>query len=107
MTRLSARSVAGARKELLAFVLLYNLVRRVTVAAAARQGVAPDRVSFADAAAWLLWSDPGAELPDLKLNPLREGRPSQPRLIKRARKRYGQLNAKRATLLKPAGEARL
>ena len=45
---LSSKTVAGARKELLAFVILYNLVRQVIATAAIQQDVAPDRISFTD-----------------------------------------------------------
>src|SRR5581483_11593918 len=54
--RTAARDVRGVRKELLAFVVLYNLVRQVMAAAAQRQGEEPDRISFVDALRWLLWS---------------------------------------------------
>ena len=39
----------GVLKELAVFVIVYNLVRRVITAAAARQRVAVGRVSFMDA----------------------------------------------------------
>ena len=41
----------GVWKELLVFVIVYNLVRRVMLEAARRQGVEPERISFADCAA--------------------------------------------------------
>ena len=59
----------GVQKEILAFVVLYNLIRQVMLRAAQRQGVDVDRISFADAARWLLWSEPGAELIDLWSTP--------------------------------------
>ena len=59
---ISARTATGVRKEILAFVLLYNLVRRVMQQAAIAQGVSADRVSFIDALRWLLWSAPGQPL---------------------------------------------
>jgi hypothetical protein len=104
--RLSARTVAGVRKELLAWVLLYNLVRRAMLQAARQQHVAADRISFTDAVSWLLWSSPGDPLPRLCLNPRRR-RSSHPRMLKNARKRYTQLNRPRERLTKPPCTAKL
>jgi hypothetical protein len=106
MKLLSSRSLEGVAKEVLAFVLLYNLVRQVMLKAAAKQNVEADRISFSDARIWLLWSSPGEELAKLKINPRRK-RPTQPRAVKQARKRYTQLNQSRAQLLKPPCEAKL
>lgn len=100
MRKLSAKTLAGVRKELLAFVLLYNLVRRIMVAAAQKQGVTPDRISFIDAARWLLWSSPGEALPTLVVNSKRR-RPTEPRMVKRGRYRYARLNRPRALLRRP------
>src|SRR5262249_46372072 len=49
MEVLKSRTAEGVRKEILLFGLAYNLVRRVMRAAADRQGVAVDRISFVDA----------------------------------------------------------
>jgi hypothetical protein len=49
MDVLHCETVNGVLKELTVFALVYNLVRSVMVAAAERQGVAVDRISFADA----------------------------------------------------------
>ena len=46
---LHCETVQGVRKELTVFALVYNLVRAVMCVAAERQGVAVDRISFADA----------------------------------------------------------
>lgn len=101
-----AKDVPGVQKEVLAFAVLYNLVRQVMLRAAHRQGVDVDRVSFADAARWLLWSEPGAELVDLVVNPKRK-RDTQPRMLKHGRRKYSRLNKPRALLTKPACEAKL
>lgn len=101
-----SQSVAGVQKEVLAFAVLYNLVRQVMLAAAQRQGVDVDRISFADAARWLLWSEPGAELIDLVVNPKRQ-RDTQPRMLKHGRRKYPRLNKPRARLTKPPCEAKL
>ena len=49
MDVLHSKTVAGVLKELTMFALVYNLVRTVTHAAAVRQEVPVDRISFADA----------------------------------------------------------
>jgi len=49
MDVLHCETVDGVLKELTVFALVYNLVRAVMHAAAARQEVAVDRISFADA----------------------------------------------------------
>jgi len=106
MGRPRAKDVAGVRKEVLMFVLLYNLVRQVMLQAAKRQQVEPQRLSFSDVTTWLLWSEPGEALPDFKINPKRS-RPTQPRAIKQARKRWPQLRQDRASLCKPRCHAKL
>lgn len=103
---LRARSVEGVRKEVLAFVLLYNLIRRVTQQAAAQQGTTADRISFTDALRWLLWSSPGDALPKLKVNRVRK-RPAPQRKVKRGRHRFPQLNTPRSQSSKPPCQARL
>ena len=49
MDVLHCETVDGVLKELTLFALVYNLVRAVMCTAAERQGVAVDRISFADA----------------------------------------------------------
>lgn len=102
----AARDVEGVQKELLAFVVLYNLVRQVMLTAATRQGVEADRISFVDALRWLLWSEPGEPLIDLIVNPKRS-RDTQPRMLKHGRRKYARLNKPRHRLTKPASEAKL
>lgn len=97
MHRLRSRTAAGVRKEIAAFVLLYNLVRRVMGRAAAAQGAEPDRVSFTDAARWLLWSAAGDPLPRLVVNP-RRVRPAEPRVLKHGRHKYPLMNRPREAL---------
>lgn len=106
MKMISAKTVAGVQKEVLTFILLHNLVRKVMYEAAARQGVPPDRISFIDAARWLLFSAPGTPLPELVVNP-RRTRPSQPRKLKNARHRFPQLKQRRAELCKPPCVAKI
>jgi hypothetical protein len=87
MDVLHCTTVAGVLKELTMFVIVYNLVRRVMVAAAARQKVQPDRISFIDAWRWLQQAKPNATLPDLVVNPERLGR-YEPRVRKRRPKEF-------------------
>ena len=87
----------GVMKELLMFVVAYNLVRRVMVEAAQRQQAEPNRVSFIDALRWLRHAAPGEALPRLKVNPGRPGR-VEPRARKRRPKKYRLLNRPRAVL---------
>jgi hypothetical protein len=94
MHALRCRTVGGVQKELAAFRLVYNLVRVVILEAAARQAVAPDRVSFADALRWARHARPGDEMPTLLVNPRRKGR-VEPRAVKRRPKVYDRLSAPR------------
>jgi hypothetical protein len=97
MDILKSRTADGVRKEILVFGLAYNLVRRVMRAAADRQGVAVDRVSFVDALRWLRQSKPGEALPDLVVYPERPGR-FDPRVKKRRPKEYPRMTQPRAEL---------
>ena len=87
----------GVWKEMLVFVLVYNLVRRVMLEAAHRQEVDPERISFADAWRWLREARRGEELPQLRVNPRRPGR-VEPRVKKRRPKPYDLMNKPRAVL---------
>jgi hypothetical protein len=100
MSMISAKTIQGVQKEVLAFILLYNLIRKVMLEAARCQGVPPDRISFIDAMLWLLYSAPGMPLPKLMVNPCRT-RNAQPRQLKNARRRFSQLKHPRATFCKP------
>jgi len=87
----------GVWKEMLVFVIVYNLVRRVMLEAARQQEVEPDRISFADALRWLREAKRGEKLPSLRVNPHRPGR-VEPRARKRRPKEYDLLNKPRAVL---------
>jgi hypothetical protein len=95
---LKSRTVAGVRKEVLLFGIAYNLVRRVMQAAARRQRVPADRISFVDAVRWLVQATPGEPLPDLAVVPCRPDR-RQPRARKRRPKNYPLLNRPRYEML--------
>src|SRR5580765_1310731 len=99
MDVLRSKTVPGVMKELLAFVIVYNLVRRVMHAAARRQKVAPSRISFIDAWRWLRQARPGDEPPVLACNPKRAGR-FEPRVRKRRPKQYPLMTRPRVELRK-------
>lgn len=94
MDVLKGHKVRTVMKELLVFVLVYNLVRLVALKAARRQRVKPHRISFIDALRWLQPPKPGTPLPDLIVNPQRPGR-LEPRAIKRRPKQYARLTRPR------------
>jgi hypothetical protein len=120
MDRLKCRTADGVLKELMVFVLVYNVVRAAMARAAARQRVAANRVSFVDAVRLLRAAaagrgreTPGASAaaaaaaaaaagpPDLIVNPARPGR-WHPRVIKRRVKPYDLLNRPRGDYAEPA-----
>jgi hypothetical protein len=94
---LRCRTFPGVMKELLMFVVAYNLVRRVMVEAARRQQVAANRISFVDALRWLRQAQRGEPVPRLKVNPERPGR-YEPRVRKRRPKQYTRMRKPRAVL---------
>jgi hypothetical protein len=87
----------GVWKELLMFVIVYNLVRRVMVEASRQQTVEPDRISFVDALRWLREARRGDKLPPLKVNRQRQDR-VEPRVRKRRPKQYDLMNKPRSVL---------
>lgn len=94
---LRCRTFPGVMKELLLFVVAYNLVRRVMVEAARRQAVEANRISFVDALRWLRQARRGEEVPRLRVNPERAGR-YEPRVRKRRPKQYDLMRKPRAVL---------
>lgn len=99
MDVLKGHSVDVVIKELLVFVLVYNLVRLVMLKAAHRQRVRPCRISFIDALRWLQPPKPSRPLPDLIINPERPDR-IEPRCIKRHMKEYDLMTRPRPELRK-------
>jgi hypothetical protein len=98
MRKLKSKSPEGVMKELAVYCLVYNLVRAVTAAAGLRQKVEPDRISFIDALRWLLLAEPGAPIPDLIVNPVRNRH--EPRVIKDLQDTYTKMTRPRAELKK-------
>ena len=81
MRKLKSKTAEGVKKELAVYALVYNLAHAVMTRAARQQGVAPQRISFIDTLRCLLGTEPGAELPDLVVNPYRPHR-HEPRVVK-------------------------
>lgn len=103
MDVLRCKSVDGVLKELWVYVLVYNRVRLLMLAAARRQGADPDRVSFADALDALRYRRPRmTSTVMLLLNALRPGR-CEPRVIKRPRDRYTYMTRPRDQLRQQLG----
>lgn len=107
MDRLKCQTVDGVLKELMVFVLVYNLVRATMVLAADRQGVDANRVSFVDALRRLRACCRQPAMPgpvDLVVNPVRPGR-WHPRVIKRRIKPYDLMNRPRGQYAEPSAAA--
>ena len=94
---LKCKTVDGVLKELIVFVLIYNLVRLVMAQAAQRQQVGLDRISFIDAARWLAAACDEESLPVLVINLHRPSR-YEPRVRKRRPKQYPVMQNTRQTL---------
>jgi hypothetical protein len=101
MDVLHCETVRGIQKELHMFLLVYNLVRMVMLEAAQKQGVPPERISFADALRWLATARPGKELGELVTLPIRPGR-LEPRVRKRRPKGPYALMMKPRSFLRQA-----
>jgi hypothetical protein len=99
MRKLKSRTVEGVRKELAIYCLVYNLVHQVMMEAARRQETTPDRISFIDTVRWLLSAEPGEEMPQLIVNPLRPDR-HEPRVIKDLQDTYTKMTRPRNELRK-------
>jgi hypothetical protein len=97
MDVLKCKSVDNVQKEALMFVLVYNLVRMVIRAAACRQHVNMERISFIDALRWIMSATPGKPLSKLVVNPARPDR-YEPRVRKRRPKQYPLMKRPRAEL---------
>jgi hypothetical protein len=99
MDVLKSRSVAGVRKELLVFALVYNLVCAVMCDAAAEAGLPVMRISFIDALRALVHASHGHPASAVRVNPARPGR-VEPRVLKRRPKSYPLMRQPRAALRK-------
>jgi hypothetical protein len=99
MDVLRCQTLRGVTKELIMFLLVYNMVRMTMLEAARRQEVPVDRISFVDALRWLATAKPGDDLRILVVNPHRPGR-AEPRVRKRRPKAYKLMNLPREELRK-------
>ncbi|MDZ4779633.1 MAG: IS4 family transposase [Planctomycetia bacterium] len=106
MDQLKCKTPDGVMKELLVFTLVYNLVR-TAMCAAAGNVVDPNRVSFIDAARWLMSVNAVKSAPgdgclrtDLIINPPRPGR-WNPRVLKRRIKPYDLMTKRRSQYMQP------
>lgn len=100
MDALKSKSVEGVVKELLMYLIVWNLVRMTMATFARAAGVSAWRVSFVDAVRWLCaLLQPGRPTAPLTLliNPDRPGR-WEPRKLKRRIKAYDLLNEPRQNL---------
>lgn len=100
MERLRCQTVDGVRKELLMYLIVYNLVRLLMLEASRRQRVPLDRVSFADALARLRYGggdDDDGGWVELEVIPWRPGR-IEPRVVKRRPKPFATMSKPRAQL---------
>jgi hypothetical protein len=103
MDVLKCKTVDGVLRELHVFALIYNLVRQVMIAAAVRQEVDVNRLSFIDALRWLRSVEEGDKLRDLVILPERKNR-YEPRVRKRRPKNYKLMNKPRKQLKQSLSE---
>jgi hypothetical protein len=99
MNTLKCKGVDGVIKELIMYLIVWNLVRMTMTRFARRIGVSVWRVSFIDTVRWLcmLLQGPRPTTLDLLLNPDRPGR-WEPRKLKRRIKEYDLLSEPRQNL---------
>jgi hypothetical protein len=96
LEELSCQSVEGVKKELLIYLIVYNLIRLLLMEASRQQGVPVDRLSFADALARLRYGNMEVRV-KLEVVTLRPDR-LEPRVIKRRRKAFMLMNQPREQL---------
>jgi len=96
MSVLKCQSVAGIHRELMMYLIVYNLIRLTMFHFALRDKLCVDRVSFIDTMRYLSMRAIGlAGVEKLLINPHRAGR-QQPRVIRRRMKEYDLLTEPRA-----------
>ena len=99
MDVLRCKTVEGVQKELTMYALVYNLVRLVMLAAAQRQKVPIEQLSFVDAVRWLAETVSSDAPLELRVNPHRPGH-AEPRVKKRRPKQFDLMNQPRHVLRK-------
>ena len=105
MDVLHCKTVPGVLKELIVFVLVYNLVRMVMWQSALLQHIGVERISFVDTLRWLGAPSTGIPLRALRVTPIRPQR-MEPRVKKRRPKPFPLMikprHARRQQLIQPA-----
>ena len=99
MRKVKSQTPMGVQKEVAIYCLVYNLVHRMMLQAATRQGVQPGRISFIDTLRWILSAGPREPLATLLVNPLRPNR-HEPRVVKDRSDRYALMTQPRSELRK-------
>lgn len=99
MKKLRGRSITAVRKEVICYVLLYNLVR-LAMCEMAAAGVISTRVSFRETLFWLLWSGDPLMQRQITIHRPRRRR-TEPRRLKNPRRRYARLHRPRRQLQTP------
>jgi hypothetical protein len=97
MDILKTKSVDNIQRELIAYCIIYNLVRLVMIEAAVKLNLPLKRISFCDAARWLLESLFEVRPLNIIVLPIRPGR-REPRVKKRREKPYPYMIKPRAEL---------
>jgi hypothetical protein len=97
MRVLRSKSEAGAERELLAFVLVYNLICAVLTVLAVHLETTPERVSLIDVVRLLRQGLDRVVTATIVVNPNRPGR-CQPRVVKRRPLQYSRMTKPRAVL---------
>jgi hypothetical protein len=99
MNALKSKTAEGVIKELIMYLIVWNLVRMTMTKFAQRVGVSVWRVSFIDTMRWLcaLLQSPRPTTMQLLINPDRPGR-WEPRKLKRRLKEYDLLKEPRQNL---------
>jgi Transposase DDE domain len=97
MEVLHCKTESGVLKELIAFAIVYNLVRMVMGHSARLQHIGVERISFLDALRWLSAPSTGIPLGALIVNPIRPHR-VEPRVKKRRPKSFPFMIKPRQTL---------
>jgi hypothetical protein len=107
MAQLKCQSPDGVMKELMIFVLVYNMVRAAMMHAAQHQGIDDaNRISFIDTMRWLcsiLAEPPTRLMPEIIVNRSRKGRWC-PRVLKRRPKEYDRMNKPRSEYTEPRAD---
>jgi hypothetical protein len=105
MNVLKCKSMAGIYRELMMYLIVYNLIRLAMLRFAMEEKLPVDRISFIDAMRYLSMRAIGLRgVAQLWINIYRPGR-QQPRVIRRRMKEYDLLTKPRAEWITPQNQA--